>query len=313
MEASNVGARAGGRHLGAQAYWALFTLFASAAQTLRNAMQRELIGALGAVGASQVRFLFGLPFAFVFLALVAVATGEPVPALSPSVLRWATMARAPDRRDRLDAGSDAGAELRRGRRRDQDGGGAGRDLRAGLSRRAADVDPARRYRPRHRRGLAYVRTRRRGGGEGIMATDRDGVGFRRILRCRGDRISRRRQAGRGRLVRDGRERRARHRPRDSDRAAVRLPRASDRARIVAILAAWRPSLFAGFMGALASQFWFIAFALTDVARVRTLALVEVLFAQVVSMRLFREVPSPREMLGMALIVVAAAVLVSGMA
>ena len=53
----------------------------------------------------------------------------------------------------------------------------------------------------------------------------------------------------------------------------------DRAGARAILAAWRSSLFAGFMGALASQFWFIAFALTDAARVRTLALIEVLFAQ----------------------------------
>ena len=38
-------------------------------------------------------------------------------------------------------------------------------------------------------------------------------------------------------------------------------------------------MFAGFMGALASQFWFLAFALTAAANVRTLALVEVLFAQ----------------------------------
>ena len=54
---------------------------------------------------------------------------------------------------------------------------------------------------------------------------------------------------------------------------------------------WRSSLFAGFMGALASQFWFIAFALTDAARVRTLALVEVPLAQAVSLKLFRE-PRP---------------------
>jgi len=45
-----------------------------------------------------------------------------------------------------------------------------------------------------------------------------------------------------------------------------------------ILGLWRPSMFAGFMGAFASQFWFLAFALTAAANVRTLALVEVLFA-----------------------------------
>src|SRR5206468_9006077 len=46
-----------------------------------------------------------------------------------------------------------------------------------------------------------------------------------------------------------------------------------------IFGLWKPSMFAGFMGAFASQFWFLAFALTAAANVRTLALVEVLFAQ----------------------------------
>ena len=85
----------------------------------------------------------------------------------------------------------------------------------------------------------------------------------------------------------------------------------DRAGARAILAAWRSSLFAGFMGALASQFWFIAFALTDAARVRTLALIEVPLAQLVSLKLFREPPSLRDGLGMTLIVAAAAILVWG--
>ena len=41
----------------------LFTLIAAAAQTARNAMQRELTATLGTVGATHVRFLFGFPFA----------------------------------------------------------------------------------------------------------------------------------------------------------------------------------------------------------------------------------------------------------
>ena len=49
----------------------------------------------------------------------------------------------------------------------------------------------------------------------------------------------------------------------------------DRAVLVAIFKAWRPSLFAGFMGALASQFWYLGFAIATAASVRTLALVEV--------------------------------------
>src|SRR5690606_10700446 len=52
-----------------------------------------------------------------------------------------------------------------------------------------------------------------------------------------------------------------------------------RQAIAGSLAIWRQSLLAGFMGALASQFWFIGFALTAAANVRTLALLEVLLAQ----------------------------------
>ena len=48
--------------------WAVFTLIAAAAQTARNAMQRELTATLGTVGATHVRFLFGFPFALLFLA-----------------------------------------------------------------------------------------------------------------------------------------------------------------------------------------------------------------------------------------------------
>src|ERR671927_1821672 len=77
----------------------------------------------------------------------------------------------------------------------------------------------------------------------------------------------------------------------------------DRAVLIAIARAWRPSLFAGFMGALASQFWFLAFALATAASVRTLALVEVLFAQAISRFVFKQATTPREALGIALIVV----------
>jgi drug/metabolite transporter (DMT)-like permease len=77
----------------------------------------------------------------------------------------------------------------------------------------------------------------------------------------------------------------------------------DRAALWGSLKAWRPSLGAGFLGALASQFWFIGFSLTSAANVRTLALVEVLMAQAISRRLFRQETSARELLGMGLIIV----------
>jgi drug/metabolite transporter (DMT)-like permease len=77
----------------------------------------------------------------------------------------------------------------------------------------------------------------------------------------------------------------------------------DRAVLVAIFKAWRPSLFAGFMGALASQFWYLGFAIATAASVRTLALVEVLFAQAISRFVFKQPTTPREAAGIVLIVV----------
>src|SRR4029453_12915023 len=46
-----------------------------------------------------------------------------------------------------------------------------------------------------------------------------------------------------------------------------------------IFGLWKPSMLGGFMGPLASDFWFLAFEVRGNANVRTLALVEVLFAQ----------------------------------
>jgi len=76
-----------------------------------------------------------------------------------------------------------------------------------------------------------------------------------------------------------------------------------------ILSMWRPSMLAGFTGAFASQFWFLAFALTAAANVRTLALIEVLFAQGVAYYSFKQPIAPREIVGIALIVLGVAVLV----
>jgi drug/metabolite transporter (DMT)-like permease len=78
----------------------------------------------------------------------------------------------------------------------------------------------------------------------------------------------------------------------------------------AIIGLWKPSMLAGFMGAFASQFWFLSFALTAAANVRTLALVEVLFAQGVAYYSFKQPISARELSGIVLIVVGVALLVA---
>ena len=72
--------------------WAVFTVAAAGGQVLRNAMQKELTATLGTVGATHVRFLFGLPFALVFLAIVLTATQLPVPALNAATIVWTVAA-----------------------------------------------------------------------------------------------------------------------------------------------------------------------------------------------------------------------------
>ena len=68
--------------------WAVFTLIAAAAQTARNAMQRELTATLGTVGATHVRFLFGFPFALLFLFGLLAVTGDHLPTVPPVFWPW---------------------------------------------------------------------------------------------------------------------------------------------------------------------------------------------------------------------------------
>ncbi|NBR30497.1 MAG: EamA/RhaT family transporter, partial [Betaproteobacteria bacterium] len=70
---------------------------------------------------------------------------------------------------------------------------------------------------------------------------------------------------------------------------------------------WRPSLFAGFMGALASGGWFTAVAIEPIAHVRTLGLIELVFVYLVSRRFFREKIAPREITGMLLLALGLAI------
>lgn len=67
-----------------------------------------------------------------------------------------------------------------------------------------------------------------------------------------------------------------------------------------IFRAWRVSLLAGSMGAAASLAWFTAYAIQGAAPVRTLGMVEVVFSYLVSRRLLSEKLSQPEKLGMGL-------------
>ena len=70
-----------------------------------------------------------------------------------------------------------------------------------------------------------------------------------------------------------------------------------------IIQEWRISLMAGCAGALASFGWFTAFAMRSAADVRTLALVEVLFGYVVSRQFFKEKTLLQESAGIVLLVI----------
>lgn len=83
---------------------------------------------------------------------------------------------------------------------------------------------------------------------------------------------------------------------------------TNRPALTGSLSAFAPSLAAGFLGALASAFWFIAFSLTSAANVRTLALVEVIFALAVARIAFKQGVTLRQGLGIAVLLVGVALL-----
>jgi drug/metabolite transporter (DMT)-like permease len=78
-----------------------------------------------------------------------------------------------------------------------------------------------------------------------------------------------------------------------------------------IFSAWRVSLPAGALGAFASEMWFLAFAIQNPARVRTLALVEIVLAGILSRRLFAQTPTLRDIVGMVLVVAGIVLLFNG--
>jgi len=289
--------------------WIPFTLLAAAGQTARNAMQRELTTALGTVGATHVRFLFGFPFAVIFLAGVLLVTGLPWPSVPAMFWPWVLLG--------------AGAQIV-----------ATATMLATMNDRSFVVT------------IAYIKTEAIQAAvfgliflgdrvtpgmvvailvatAGVVAMSLKGKGameggYRPVMLglFSGAMFALSAIGYRGAIlslalpsfvlaatftVTAGLLMQA---------ALLTLYLALwDRAVLAAIVQAWRPSLFAGFMGATASEFWFLAFAITSVANVRTLALVEVLFAQAISLVVFKQKTTRRDNIGVALIVVGVLLLI----
>ncbi|KQP14069.1 hypothetical protein [Pseudorhodoferax sp. Leaf267] len=75
----------------------------------------------------------------------------------------------------------------------------------------------------------------------------------------------------------------------------------DPAALATIARVWRLSVVAGMMGAAASIGWFTAMAIRPAADVRTLGLIEVFFSYLVSRKIFREKLRPAERWGLGLV------------
>jgi drug/metabolite transporter (DMT)-like permease len=288
--------------------WAVFTVVAAFFQTLRNAMQRELTLSLGTVGATHVRFLFGFPFALIFLAGLALGTDVPLPRPGWTFWPWVI--------------GGAFAQV-----------AATALMLVAMGERSFVVT------------IAYLKTEPiqvaifgliflgdrvslpmmvaillATAGVIIMSTKPGGMlgGIRPTLigLASGGMFALSAVGYRGAIL-------DLHLPNFVMAATFTLMIGLLMQAVVlslylllrtpsvlaAIVRAWKPSLFAGFMGAIASQFWFLAFALATAASVRTLALVEVLFAQLVARFAFGQKTTAREALGMVLVVAGVVLLI----
>src|SRR6187455_415648 len=275
--------------------WAVFTIVAAAAQTVRNAAQRELTTRLGTVGATHVRFLFGFPFALMFLAGVMIALGQGLPRPPPAFWPWVVLGaltQVAATALMLAAMNDRSFVVVYAYIKTEPVQAAlfglvflGDVVTPGMAA-AILIATSGVVTMALKPGTSMdVRATLLGLAAGAMFA-LSAVGFRGGILSLG--LLSYLMAATFTLVVGLVMQSALL----SLFLWVRNPDV-----LVSIMRAWRPSLFAGFMGALASQFWFLAFALATAASVRTLALVEVLFAQAISSRVFKQKTSPREALG----------------
>lgn len=297
--------------------WIVFTVAAAGGQTLRNAMQRELTATLGTVGATHVRFLYGLPFALVFLAVVLMVTGQGIPRINLATVLWilvgslvqiaatALMLAAMKERSFILTTALIKVEpvwvalfglVALGDHLTVTTGIAILLATAGVTYMSWPKKSAVAATPWGWRSIA----------EGLVSGALFGAA---AVFYRGGILEVRRLGADNFVV-----------------AATTILVLGlilscimltaylltyDREALKQIVRAWRPSMLAGFMGASASQMWFLAFAIESAAKVRTLALVEVLFAQIVSRNLFKQSLASREAIGIALIILGVVLLLNG--
>jgi len=286
--------------------WAAFTVAASAAQTARNAMQRDLIEKLGMAGATHVRFIFAFPFALIFLGVLWSVSDLPIPLPSEKTLLWATFAPA--------AQTAATAFMLAAMR--------GRSFVVAIAFTKTEpliialvsvivlneipsppVAAAILIATSGVMLMSWPNSRPKTDGElnsgwtpALMGL---GAGTCFAMSATSYRVA----------ILSLETPSFFHAATTTLALGLSIQTAAillwlswrDRQTLVAIAAYWRPSVLAGFMGAIASLFWFLAFAISTAAKVRTLALIEVPFAQIVSGKIKQKV-SLREYAGMGLVI-----------
>ena len=72
--------------------WIPLTIFAALAQTVRNTAQRRLVDDLGTLGATLVRFLYGMPLLALWLGLVIALGGQAMSPLTTGFAAWVLVA-----------------------------------------------------------------------------------------------------------------------------------------------------------------------------------------------------------------------------
>jgi drug/metabolite transporter (DMT)-like permease len=294
--------------------WIPVTLIASCAQTARNATQASLTATLGPVGSAQVRFLYGFPFALVFLAVQLAVSREALPAIgartalfalagaSAQILATVLMLAAMQLKSFAVTTATTKTEpvlvaifgvVMLGDRPSLVAWAAILIATAGVVIMS--------LRPTKSRGGLLDR----GGAPAIVMGVLSGgcfaiaaIGFRGAILALPEGTPHIRATlvlvlGLG----------------IQTLMLLAYLIAFNRPALFKSFSVWRVSLGAGFLGALASQFWFIGFALTSAANVRTLALVEILLAQLVQGHMFAQRGTRQDLIGMGLIVVGAGTLI----
>ncbi len=288
--------------------WVPATLMAAAAQTARNAMQRHLIETLGTVGATHVRFLYGFPFALAFLAAASLLAGHLPPVPDAVTFGWIAMGALMQ----ILATASMLAAMRT------------QSFALAIAYTKTEPIQAAIFST-----IVLAETVSLSGAAAIVIACAGVVAMSGNPWRAGGHDWRSTALGiasggffalsavfyRGGILKLGE-------PLFWLSALTALALAlgmqaaalsaylgvRDPAALRRVLAAWRPSLFAGAMGALASAGWFTAFSLATAAAVRTLGLVEVLFSFAVGRGLLRQKVKTNEAVGMLLVIAGVAIL-----